>query len=175
MLRVIRCGCWRLISPHVFLWIELRGKVLRLLLIFKIFIALTLLILFVVSRVQTWPHRSTSDLMIQKLLSMRIVVCILEYLSRIIILHAEAIVVVVHGVIKWVQVILAHYLRLWLPRLLLLIHIFSIRRRQTRATGPTPEITIDLFWHLVSTRGSSPSSSRHYRPLEVKVPRHQCI
>ena len=103
---------------------------------------------------------------------MRIVVCILEYFSRIIILHAEAIVVVVHGVIKWVQVILAHYLRLWLPRLLLLIHIFSIRRRQTRATGPTPEITIDLFWHLVSTRGSSPPSSRHYRPLEVKVPRH---
>ena len=161
----------------IFLWVKLLCKVLRLLLIIKIIVPLTLIILliFIVSGVQARSHGPTSYLMIEKFFSMLIIISDLKNLSGIFILHAETIVIViVHWVIKGIKIVLTHYLRLVMLMLglLLLISILSVCGSHTRAARSAPEISVDLLGHLIATRGCSPSSSCHYSSLEVKIARH---
>ena len=107
---------------------------------------------------------------------MLVVVLNFKDLCRIVIFHAETIIVIVHWVVKGVQVIFTYNLWLLLLLLWLLrVSIFSVGRSNTRATRSAPEITIDLFRHLISTRGCSPPSSSHHSSLEVEVARHQSI
>jgi hypothetical protein len=116
--------------------------------------------------------------MIEKFFSMLIIISDLKNFSGIFILHAETIVIViVHRVVKGIKIVLAHYLRLVMLMLglLLLISIFSVGSCHTRAARSAPEISVDLLGHLIATRGCSPSSSSHYSSLKVEVARHQCI
>ena len=170
----------RLLIPYLSLWVKIRCKFLRLLLVAKLipFTFFVFVLILLVSSVEAWSHWATTDLMIEKFFSMLIVVCDIKNLCRVIILHAETVaIIIIHWVVKGIKIVLTHYLWLLLLLfgLLLLVIILSISSCHTRPARSAPEISVNLLGHLIATRGCSPSSASHYSSLKVEVAWHQCI
>jgi hypothetical protein len=107
---------------------------------------------------------------------MLIVVLLMNIVDlSVVVFKAQALIIVIHRVVKRVQVVLAD--RLILHFVLLFFHLrgLAVGSRDTRSARFAPEISINTFGHLVASSGGSSTPARHDRPLEVEVLWHKRV